>query len=159
MKALVVYESVFGNTEKVAQAIGSALGSPEEVAVVRVADARPEQLAGLDVLVVGSPTRAFRPMPSVSDFIKGLPADALQGVATAAFDTRISPEDANSAILGFFVRTFGWAAEKIDKALIRKGSRQVAAPEGFYVLGSEGPLRDGELERAGEWAKGIVAAE
>jgi len=157
MKALVIYESVFGNTEKVAQAIGAALGSPEEVPVIRVADARPEQLAGLDVLVVGSPTRAFRPMPSVSGFIKGLPTNALQGVRTAAFDTRISPADVNSAILGFFVRIFGWAAEKIDKALVRKGGQQAAAPEGFYVLGSEGPLRDGELERAGEWAKGILA--
>lgn len=158
MKALVIYESVFGNTEKVAQAIGAGLGAPEEVSVVRIGDARPEQVAGLDVLVVGSPTRAFRPMPSVSAFIKGLPSGALQGVRTAAFDTRISPADVNSAILGFFVRIFGWAAEKIDKALARKGGRQAAAPEGFYVLGSEGPLRDGELERATAWGRRIAEA-
>lgn len=158
MKALVIYDSVFGNTEKVAQAIGAALGTLEDVSVVRIGYAEPEQLAGLDVLVVGSPTRAFRPMPAVSSFIKGLPADALQGVRTAAFDTRVSPEDANSRILAFFVRLFGWAAEKIDKALTQKGGRQAVAPEGFYVLGSEGPLRDGELERAGAWARRIAAA-
>jgi len=158
MKALVIYDSVFGNTEKVAQAIGAALGTPAEASVVRIGDASLGQLAGIDVLVVGSPTRAFRPMPAVSGFIKGLPAGALQGVRIAAFDTRISPEDANSAILRFFVSIFGWAAEKIDKALTRKGGRQAVAPEGFYVLGSEGPLRAGELERAGEWARRIAAA-
>ena len=158
MKALVIYDSVFGNTEKVAQAIGAALGSAEEVEVRRVSDARPEQLVGLDVLVVGSPTRAFRPMPSVSAFLKGLSADALQGVKTAAFDTRISTENAKSAILRFFVSIFGWAAPKIAKALAQKGGRQAVAPEGFYVLGSEGPLREGELERAAAWARRIVAA-
>lgn len=158
MKALVIYDSVFGNTEKVARAIGDALATRGETQVVRVTDARPEQLAGLDVLVVGSPTRAFRPMPSVSAFIKGLPDGALQGVRSVAFDTRVSPEDAKSAVLGFFVRLFGWAAEKIDKALTGKGGRQAVAPEGFYVLGSEGPLREGELERAADWARQIVAA-
>ena len=157
MKALVVYDSVFGNTEKVAQAIGAALGALEEVAVVRIGDASLGRLAGVDVLVVGSPTRAFRPMPTVSDLIKGLPAGALQGVRTAAFDTRLSPQDVNSAILGFFVRLFGWAAEKLDKALVGKGGSQAAAPEGFYVVASEGPLRDGELERAGAWARQIAA--
>jgi len=157
MKALVVYDSVFGNTEKVAQAIGAALGAPEEVSVVRVADVRPEQLAGLDVLVVGSPTRAFRPMPSVSAFIKGLRPDALRGVRTAAFDTRISLEDAKPACVRAMVRLFGWAAEPIAKGLARKGGAPAVAPEGFCVVGSEGPLREGELERAAEWARGIAA--
>ena len=158
MKAVVIYDSVFGNTEKVAQAIGAGLGSPEEVAVRRVSDARPEQLTGLDVLVVGSPTRAFRPMPTVNAFIKGLPANALQGIRTAAFDTRISAEDTNSALLRFLAGRFGWAAAKIARGLAQKGGRQAVAPEGFFVLGSEGPLRDGELERAAEWARRIVAA-
>jgi len=159
MKALVLYDSVFGNTEKVAQAIGAALGPPEEVSVLRVADARPEQLSGLDVLVVGSPTRGFRPMPSVSTFIKGLPAGALQGVRTAAFDTRIATEDAGSAVPRFFVRLFGWAAPRIAKRLAQQGGSQAVAPEGFYVLGSEGPLREGELDRAAEWAREIALAD
>jgi flavodoxin I len=159
MKALVIYDSVFGNTEKVAQAIGAALGSPEEVEVIRIADARPEQLVGLDVLVVGSPTRAFRPMPSVSGFIKRMPSDALQGVRTVAFDTRISLEDAKPAFLRTMMRLFGWAANPIARGLARKGGVQAVAPEGFDVLGSEGPLREGELERAAEWARRIVAAD
>jgi len=61
MKALVVYDSVFGNTEQIAQAIGDALGSSENVPVLKVTDVKLEQLAGSKLLIVGSPTRAFRP--------------------------------------------------------------------------------------------------
>ena len=60
MKALVVYDSVFGNTEKIAQGIGEALGSPEEVTTVQVKEVSLDRLSGLDILVVGSPTRAFK---------------------------------------------------------------------------------------------------
>jgi flavodoxin len=61
MKALVVYDSVFGNTEQIAQAIGKALGSQAEVNILRVSNVKPEQLTGLKFLIVGSPTRQFRP--------------------------------------------------------------------------------------------------
>jgi len=158
MKALVVYDSVFGNTERVAQAMGEALASQGEVAVVKVTDARPEHLSGVDLLLVGSPTRAFRPTPALMGWIKALPAGALSGVRVAGFDTRISTEDANSAILRFFVRLFGWAAPDIDKGLVRKGGVQAAPPEGFYVAASEGPLKPGELERSTAWAQRIGAA-
>ena len=47
---------------------------------------------------------------------------------------------------------FGFAAEKIGKALVRKGGSPIATPEGFIVEGSEGPIREGELERAEQWA-------
>jgi len=65
MKALVVYDSFFGNTEKIAQTIGNALGAPADVEVLRVGNVKPEQLTGLGLLVVGSPTRAFRPTPAI----------------------------------------------------------------------------------------------
>jgi flavodoxin len=61
MNALVIYDSVFGNTEQIAQAIGNALGSQEDVKIVRVSNVKPEQLTGLKLLIVGSPTRQFRP--------------------------------------------------------------------------------------------------
>ncbi len=50
MKALIVYDSVFGNTEKIAQAIGKALGDPKDVALCRVGDASLDQLKGIDVI-------------------------------------------------------------------------------------------------------------
>ena len=89
MKTLVVYDSVFGNTEKVAQAIGAALGSPEEVGVLRVGDMVPEQMAGVEVLIVGSPTRMFSPTPATRAVLKALSAKALSGVKVAAFDLNI----------------------------------------------------------------------
>ena len=70
MKALVVYDSFFGNTEKVAQAMGDALASQAQVQTLRVGDVRPEHVTGLDLLIVGSPTRAFSPSPAIKNWLK-----------------------------------------------------------------------------------------
>ena len=157
MKALVVYDSVFGNTEKVAQAIGDALGTPEDVSVLRVGDVKPEQLVGVQVLIVGSPTRAFSPTPATKAMLKAIPAEALNGVKVAAFDTRISMEDTDSGFLRTMVKVFGYAAKPIADRLESKGGELVLAPQGFYVQDSEGPLKEGELERAVAWAKQVAA--
>ncbi len=153
MKALVVYDSVFGNTEQVAQAMGAALGA--DVAVVRVGEVAPERLAGLDALLVGSPTRAFSPTPAIKNWLKSLAPNSLRGIKVAAFDTRIALSDVNSRILPVFVKLFGYAAEPIGARLVKKGGTQAMPPEGFFVKGTEGPLKDGELERAADWAKQI----
>lgn len=158
MKALVAYDSVFGNTEQVARAIGAALGSPDEVETRRVTDVEPEQLTGLDVLVVGSPTRGFQPTPATKKLLKAIPDGGLVGVKIAAFDTRFSMEDVDSAILKVLVRLFGYAAEPIADRLRKKGGGQAVPPEGFIVEGTEGPLSDGEPERAANWAKRILEA-
>jgi flavodoxin len=152
MKALVVYDSVFGNTEKVAQAMGDALGAQ----ALRVGDVKPEHLSGLDALFVGSPTRAFSPTPAIKAWLRGLPPRSLQGVKVAAFDTRASVEEVNSAILTFMVKIFGYAAEPIGKRLVRKGGEMAISPEGFFVEGTEGPLREGELERAADWVRQVL---
>jgi len=157
MKALVVYDSVFGNTAKVAQAIGGALGAPEDISVLCVGDVKPERLAGAQVLIVGSPTRAFSPTPATTAMLRALPARALSGVKVAAFDTRISMEDTDSGFLRTMVKVFGYAAKPIADRLKRKGGDLVLGPEGFYVQDSEGPLKDGELERAAAWAKQVIA--
>jgi flavodoxin len=156
MKVLVVYDSVFGNTEKVAQAMGNALGGEAEVQTLRVGDVRPEHLSGLDALIAGSPTRAFSPTPAIKAWLRGLPANSLEGVRVAAFDTRVSLEDVDSALLTFMVKLFGYAAEPIGKRLVRKGGKPAMPPEGFIVEGTEGPLREGELERAADWARQIL---
>jgi flavodoxin len=156
MKALVVYDSVFGNTEKVAQAMGQALGPQAEAQALRVGDVKPEHLDGLDALVVGSPTRAFSPTPAIKAWLRGLPSGSLKEVKVAAFDTRISVKDVDSAILNFLVKIFGYAAEPIGKRLARKGGKMTMSPEGFFVQGTEGPLKDGELERAAAWAKQVL---
>lgn len=152
MKALVIYDSMYGNTEKVAQAIGAALGAP----LLRVGDVKPEHLTGLDALIVGSPTQAFQPLKPVKAFLKAIPARALQGVKVAAFDTRADVQEVNSRILTVFVKIFGYAAEPIAAKLVQKGGTQAMAPAGFFVHGKEGPLKDGELARAAMWGRQIL---
>jgi flavodoxin len=159
MKALVVYDSFFGNTEQIAQAIGNALGSPEDVEVLRVSNVKPEQLTGLKLLIVGSPTRGFRPTPAISNLLKSIPKDGLKGVKVAAFDTRIALSDIDSRILPVFVKVFGYAAKPIADRLAKKGGELVIPPEGFFVEGTEGPLKAGELERAADWTKQIISTQ
>jgi flavodoxin len=112
----------------------------------------------VNLLIVGSPTRAFRPTPAISGFLKRLPNRALEGVRVAAFDTGLAMDDIGSPFLRFFVRVFGYAAKPISKRLKSKGGKLVAPPEGFFVTGTEGPLKQGELERAGDWGKRILSA-
>lgn len=157
MKVTVVYDSAYGNTEQVARAIAGALDSPDEVELFRAADARPEQLAGVDLLVVGSPTQRFRPLPTTTSFLKAIPGGGLEGVKVAAFDTRITEEEIKKVrILAFLVNFFGYAAEPIAGRLEKKGGMLVVPAEAFYVAGTEGPLLDGEVDRAAEWAQQIV---
>jgi flavodoxin I len=155
MKALIIYESFFGNTEKIAQAIGEGLGTSTEVEICKVGDVKPEHLESVDLLIVGSATRAFSPSPETKRFLAHLPAKSLQGKKAAAFDTRISLKDIKVRILRFLVNLFGYAAKPISKKLRKKGAEIVTAPEGFLVKDTEGPLKEGELERAKEWAKKI----
>ena len=158
MKAWIIYDSFFGNTEQVAQAIGRALGSPEEVEVLRVGDVGSEHWTGVPLLVVGSPTRAFSPSPAIKKMLKSIPRNALQGVKVAAFDTRIAVDDVDSRILSLLVKVFGYAAKPIADRLVKKGGTLAIPPEGFFVKDSEGPLKDGERERAADWARQIAAA-
>ena len=159
MKALIVYDSVFGNTEKIAEAIGDSLAELTGTEVEKVSEAKLEQLQGTDLLIVGSPTRAFKPTKAIVDFLIQIPSNGLKGINVAAFDTRISTEDVNSRILNGFVKIFGYAAKPIADKLQKKGGNLLAPPEGFFVKDNEGPLKEGELERAAEWAKQVMKGE
>ncbi len=145
MRTLVVYDSIYGNTEKIAKAIGGAVTG--EARVARAGELNPAQLGLVDLLVVGSPTQGGRPTQPVQDFLAGIPATAIKGVRVAAFDTRYA---------GRFVRVFGYAADKIASSLETKGGTLVSPPEGFFVTGKKGPIKDGELERAVSWAREMV---
>jgi flavodoxin len=160
MKALVVYDSEFGNTEQIANTIGSTLGSTDEIEVLRVGEVKMEALTGLELLIVGSPTQRFRPTEATSDFLKHIHANWLKGINVAAFDTRLTIEEIEGTrMLPFFVRIFGYAAQPIASKLKKKGGELIASPEGFYVQGMKGPLVEGELERAAAWARQIIAAK
>lgn len=147
MKALIVYDSVYGNTEKIARAVAGAIAKPGEVKVLRVGEADPSALGKVDLLMVGSPTRAWRPTPAIQEFLRRMPENSLKNINVAAFDTRAT---------GFVAKLFGNAASRIADGLKAKGGTPVVQPEGFIVKGKEGPLEDGETERAAGWAKAIL---
>ena len=148
MKALMVYDSVYGNTEKVARAIAEAITPPDEVKVLRASEANPSELTSIDLILVGSPTHGGRPTPAVQDLINKVPK--LQGINVAAFYTRATTK---------LARVFGYAAGRIAGYLKRKGGVLIASPEGFFVTGTNGPLKEGELERAEDWVKGIIESK
>ncbi|KAF0110099.1 MAG: flavodoxin/nitric oxide synthase [Chloroflexi bacterium] len=150
MTVLIIFDSVFGNTEQVARAMGDALGA--DVVVLNVADVTPDKLIGVEFLVVGSPTRGFRPTEGISNFIKNLPANSLKGVKAVAFDTRIPLESIESKVFRSIVKMGGFADKPIAEAL-KKKSAVVLPGEGFFVTGEKGPLVEGELQRAADWIK------
>ena len=145
MKTLVVYDSAYGNTEKVAKAIGDAIAG--DVKVVRASDADIADVNAVDLLIIGSPTYGGKGTQPVLDFLAKVPEGGIKGKKVAAFDTRLT---------GRFVKVFGFAAEKIAESLKAKGGDLVSTSEGFFVKGKKGPLNDGELERAASWAKDIA---
>ena len=156
MKTLVLFESFFGNTEKIARAIGESLTPSTEVEVVRVNDVKPEQLEGINLLILGSPTRGFRPGEATQAFLFHLPAGSLTGIQAAAFDTRIDPNGVTSKMLRFLVKSFGYADKSLISGLEKKGASIISTAQGFIVNGSEGPLKDGEVERAAALAKTLI---
>ena len=102
------------------------------------------------MLVVGAPTHGGRPPEGVQTFLKQIQTPALKGIKVAGFDTRVKH---------FVAKLFGYAAPRIVTALEKKGGTKVGTPGDFYVAGTEGPLLEGEVERATQWAKEIAGSE
>lgn len=157
MKTLLLFDSYFGNTEKIARAIAKAFDGDQEFVIKRNNETTPEELSNYNLLIVGSPTRGFQPTEDVAKLIKSIPAKKLYRIKIATFDTRVLLETIKSKFARKMVDIGGYAAKTIDKRLVQKGAVSVTAPEGFYVMDTEGPLKEGELERAEEWGKQIRA--
>lgn len=155
MNALIIYDSVFGNTKKVAEIMGDILKERGQAEVIHVQDVTSSKISEADLLIIGSPTRAFHPTKSIRQLLKSLPGKGLKGVDIAVFDTRMYLEDTNSRILELLVRILGYAAEKIEAWSVKKGALLIQKHEGFFVHDVEGPLRDGEEKRAAEWVRQI----
>ncbi len=145
MKALIIYDSLYGNTEQIAKAIAGGIGA--EAKVVKVGEVKAEDFAVYPYIIIGSPTQGGRTTQAIKAFLDSLTAESLKDKRFAAFDTRIKG----------WAKIFGWAAPRIEKVIKDKGGNTTAQPQGFYVKGTKGPLAEGELERATTWAKAIVA--
>ena len=148
MKILVVYDSVYGNTEKIAKSISDTITG--EARLLRFGEVNPSELKTMDLFIVGSPTQGGRPTPAIREFLSKVPTPYLKGINVAAFDTRFSSK---------WVKIFGYAAGKIARNLERLRSILIVPPEGFFVESTKGPLKEGELQRAASWAKGIVKSK
>ena len=153
IKALIVYDSAYGNTEKIAISIGIAISG--DVKMLRADEALSSNLKELDFLIVGSPTQGFRATKPIQAFINSIPQHGLKGIDVAAFDTRIPASDRGTG-LRLIMKMGGYAAPRIANALEKKGGNLTVPPEGFFVEDTEGPLKEGELERAASWAKEIA---
>ena len=156
MNVLVIYDSVFGNTKEIALAISDTLSQESDVKTLYVKEITPEHLDWAQLLVIGSPTRAFSPAEDMKNALKTLSKQSVSGKKIAVFDTRIDEKDVDSSKLRFLMRRFGYAAETIEKKLVKKGATGVLPAKGFYVQDSEGPLKEGEHQKAKEWAREIM---
>ncbi len=145
MKVIVAYDSLHGNTQRIAEAMGAAIGA--DAVVCRVGSLNASDMISADIVVIGSPTHGGRPTPAVQEMLSRL--TDLKGKRAAAFDTRLG---------GRMVKLFGYAAPRAHDLLKEKGATMVAPPEGFVVMKTAGPLKDGEIERAATWAKTMVSA-
>lgn len=164
MESLVVFESMFGNTKTIAEAVAMGLSAtlPTEIVEVSVAPSSPNSA---HLLVVGGPTHQFglsrvdsrkqamsktdNPLVSpgigIREWIKGLPR--VSGARAATFDTSIRKPDLP-----------GSAARGAGKRLRKHGYRLVVPAEIFHVEDTKGPISDGELERARRWGEHLAAA-
>ncbi|HAP88488.1 MAG TPA: flavodoxin [Arthrobacter bacterium] len=145
MKAHIVFDSAYGNTKAIAEAIAQDL-RPIRAAAVSVTDFNPGNLSVGDLLIVGSPINGWRPTPKITELLGQLGNGKLEGIKAAAFDTRVR----------FFIH--GDAAKKMTKLLKEGGANIISAPAPFYVQGTEGPLRGGELEKAADWVRSLASA-
>lgn len=159
--AWVVVESMWGNTRAVGDAIARGLGGG--TTVVDVADARVGLPAGVSLLVVGGPTHAFsmsrtatrrdavqhgaapgHERRGIREWLDHLPKSDRLAVAT--FDTRVTKAK----------RLPGSAAKAAGKEVRRHHVGRLVASESFYVADMEGPLEDGELDRAEAWGRRLL---
>jgi len=141
MKTLIIYDSFFGNTKLLAQTIGKELGN--DTRVLHVSDFTNEDLKGVGLLIVGSPILGWRPSENITAFLMSFGRDQLKGIGVATFDTRMK------------IIIHGDATKKMSEMLANLGAEIIVEPNWFIVTGKEGPLAEGELERAKEWAKQI----
>jgi len=149
MNSIIIYDSAFGNTKKIADSMSEGL--PGRVKLAQVGEVNSESLKEFDLIIIGSPTQGGRPTAAVSKFVREIPQQFLKDVAVAAFDTRYTERTRNIGER-LLMKVTGYAADKIAKGLIDKGGRLVEDPQGFIVDSKEGPLRSAELERAKLWA-------
>jgi flavodoxin len=149
MHTVIIFDSEYGNTREIAEAIAADLRSVGPVDIAKVRTHAAESLpVDMDLLVVGGATHMHHVSAPMRGYLENLPAKSLTGVEAAAFDTRAQ---------GWRLLT-GAASGGIAKQLKKRGAHLAVRPASFRVAAKEGPLVEGEVERAHAWAQHILAA-
>ena len=164
-RALVVFESMFGNTEAVAKAIAEGLSDHVSTTIEDVVTARPHP-DNVDLLVVGAPTHAFGlswRQTRMSAASQGARAPQSELIGLREWLEALVPPSRRVVSAAFDTRTRrlwvpGSAARAARRRLRRLGFVTSAKPKSFYVTGTPGPLADGELQRARAWGQHLGAA-
>lgn len=165
LRARVVYESMFGNSEWVAQAVAAGLRLEGiETTVVNVGDAA--HADDQDLLVVGAPTHAFSLSRASTreDAVKqGAPAEAAAIGLREWIEAERKPADGSRLLVAAFdtrarkVKHLPAAASrKAAHLMVKKGYELVVPPHGFLVEDVDGPLSDGQLELATAWGRDVA---
>jgi flavodoxin len=160
MKTLVIFDSQFGNTERLAEVIARRLGGEAPLWAADGAARAALQQRDWDLLVIGAPTQNHTVSPTMRGLLQGTPHDTLVDAHVAVFDTRYR--------MARFLS--GSAADWVATRLTRAGATLVVAPESFFVERDAPPpgeqrrhdherLEAGEEERAQAWAHALAAKE
>ena len=146
MNVVILCDSKFGNTRRLAEAMERALSPAHTVELRQPTDGLPGA-AGIDLLIIGGPTHAHGASQPLKDALQAVPNGSLKGTRAAAFDTRFRM----ARLLT------GSAAASAGKLLKHTGISEVAPVESFFVTRDNPPTLDpGELERAAAWALEVV---
>jgi hypothetical protein len=163
MKAVVVYESLWGNTAAIGLAIAEGIGPGARA--LSTAEASPEALAGIDLIVAGAPVIAFAlPTEQARANIAANPGKAptapdLSHPSMRSWLGRLPEGHGRSAAFETRLRfSPGGSTSRILRGLERAGYRRIAPGQRFIVRGAYGPLRDGETERARRWGAELARA-
>ena len=161
MKAVVVYESLWGNTAAIARAIAEGIGP--EARALSTAEASGPAIADAELVVAGAPLLAFGlPSDRVRANLAANPGRApappdLSHPAMRSWLGALSAGHGRSAAFETRIRgPWGRATTTIVRGLERAGYRSITKPASFIVTGRYGPLRDGETQRAREWGAELV---
>lgn len=170
MRALVVYESMFGNSETVARAIAEGLRAARlEVELLNAATAAAPYGDLVELLVVGGPTHAFSMTRhnTREDAVRQGGAAEAAGAGIREWIDHLHKGPHSEVVATFDTRVDkvrhlpGSAAKSAAKALRKMGYRRLVASESFYVDDVGGPLLAGEEERARAWGErlGVSATD
>ncbi len=144
MNALIIYDSQFGNTERLARTITGMLSEFGQARAIRLDPTQPVDFQGVDLLIIGCPTQARKPTPAMQSFLEKVSPKSLSGLAVTCFDTRIR----------WPLWISGSAARVMDSILREMGALPALPPESFIVTLTNPPLLvKGEVERAARWAR------